>query len=812
MELERLYTKRNRISVEIKNDNYIAGHFHQELELIFVMQGTVTVTADSGVSHLQKEDIRVINPNCRHEIKASANSLFAQITFSYALIADISTKMYLAENVSEKFSEQKYDELRCRIKDFLNYYLQIYDKEKNFEYIALGYQILHCLSENFLETPDDKLSKKQNSTDNRIYHINNYIRTNYDQPISLKNLAEHLYLSTSYLARFFRKTYGMTFLEYLTKVRMQHAVEDLLYTDIPVTKIVYTNGFSNSKAFNKTFKAFYGCTTSEYRKNFKTDKEKSSEATDMKLVKRMSDYFLENMTAENKIPKSDKDVEVICRADVRQADRQLYGEVLCDTVNIGMAADLLKSEVQEHVLLLQKQMHITYVRFWNIFSPEMMLDIHSEKGTYNFSRLNQVLDFLAEHKLKAHIELGAKPRRLMRDLKKPLNEIADSDSHREQTLFIKDWTKICDALMENLKYRYGNLLNTWRMELWFPETKWGDSNAMNEYFKIFETTKHIIQSYNTRLQFGGCGLKFDYSKLSMQQFLSQWAKQKCTPDFVSALYYAYEPEKEISDVNFRKSTDIAHMKKCAQNLRKMLDENGMAKVPVYFTEWNMTVSDRNYMNDSCYKACWMIKNQIECYPYIQASAYFIGSDYVTEYYDSNELLHGGTGLLSKDGIIKPSGYALQFLNELYGNIVAQNEQYMLTTDNICSYKMICHNVQKLDYKYYFTGEDCIKKEELEHYFENYQTMKLSIMLTGLADGPYRIKIMRVNQQQGSVLDVWKEMNFEKYMTHSDIQYLRNVCVPRRIVQKQQIKDGRLNFDIHLEPDEFASIWIEPMER
>ena len=312
MELERLYTKRNRISVEIKNDNYIAGHFHQELELIFVMQGTVTVTADSGVSYLQKEDIRVINPNCWHEIKTSANSLFAQITFSYVLIADISAKMYLAEDVSEKFSEQKYDELRCRIKDFLNYYLQIYDKEKNFEYIALGYQILHCLAENFLETPDDKLSKKQNSTDNRIYHINNYIRTNYDQPISLKDLAEHLYLSTSYLARFFRKTYGMTFLEYLTNVRMQHAVEDLLYTDIPVTKIVYTNGFSNSKAFNKTFKAFYGCTPSEYRKNFKTDKEKSSEATDMKLVKRMSDYFLENMTAENEIPKSDIAISMGC--------------------------------------------------------------------------------------------------------------------------------------------------------------------------------------------------------------------------------------------------------------------------------------------------------------------------------------------------------------------------------------------------------------------------------------------------------------------------------------------------------------------
>ena len=70
----------------------------------------------------------------------------------------------------------------------------------------------------------------QDKFDERIRQINNYIRANYSQPISLKELADQLYLSNGYLSRFFKRNYGMSFAEYLTNVRLFHAVDDLLYT------------------------------------------------------------------------------------------------------------------------------------------------------------------------------------------------------------------------------------------------------------------------------------------------------------------------------------------------------------------------------------------------------------------------------------------------------------------------------------------------------------------------------------------------------------------------------------------------------
>ena len=46
----------------------------------------------------------------------------------------------------------------------------------------------------------------------------------------------------------------MSFAEYLTNVRLFHAVDDLLYTSTPITRIAYDNGFASVAVFNKIFK------------------------------------------------------------------------------------------------------------------------------------------------------------------------------------------------------------------------------------------------------------------------------------------------------------------------------------------------------------------------------------------------------------------------------------------------------------------------------------------------------------------------------------------------------------------------------
>ena len=58
---------------------------------------------------------------------------------------------------------------------------------------------------------------------------------------------------------------GMSFLEYLSEVRLAHIYYDLVYTELPVAELMAKNGFTNQKLFNQLFKQLYGCTPSAVR-------------------------------------------------------------------------------------------------------------------------------------------------------------------------------------------------------------------------------------------------------------------------------------------------------------------------------------------------------------------------------------------------------------------------------------------------------------------------------------------------------------------------------------------------------------------
>lgn len=122
------------------------------------------------------------------------------------------------------------------------------------------------------------------------------------------------------------------------------------------------------------------------------------------------------------------------------------------------------------------------------------------------------------------------------------------------------------------------------------------------------------------------------------------------------------------------------------------------------------------MNDCCFGGAYIIKNILDIYGKIDDIAHFVVTDRTQQDYDSNELLFGGAGILSKDGILKPAGYAFEFLNRLYPYHIGHGENYLLTTDQHDSYGIICHNQRKLGDNYYLADEDKLEKEHLWIYF------------------------------------------------------------------------------------------------
>jgi AraC-like DNA-binding protein len=66
-----------------------------------------------------------------------------------------------------------------------------------------------------------------------------FIKKNYRYPLTLEELAEKLRLTPQYLSRYFKKHFGITFHDYLNKIRLESAIKDLILSEATVTAVAY---------------------------------------------------------------------------------------------------------------------------------------------------------------------------------------------------------------------------------------------------------------------------------------------------------------------------------------------------------------------------------------------------------------------------------------------------------------------------------------------------------------------------------------------------------------------------------------------
>ncbi|MDR4888377.1 response regulator [Fredinandcohnia sp. QZ13] len=92
-----------------------------------------------------------------------------------------------------------------------------------------------------------------------------YVAMNLEKKISLEEVSGHLYLNPSYFSRLFKKEVGETFVEYVTKIKINRAKELLEQTTDSVGKICDRLGYDNQSYFIKIFKKNVGVTPIEYR-------------------------------------------------------------------------------------------------------------------------------------------------------------------------------------------------------------------------------------------------------------------------------------------------------------------------------------------------------------------------------------------------------------------------------------------------------------------------------------------------------------------------------------------------------------------
>ena len=354
-----------------------------------------------------------------------------------------------------------------------------------------------------------------------------------------------------------------------------------------------------------------------------------------------------------------KALAVKARADVRE--KRVFVNVWNQAVNIGPARYVLLTKVQEHILMLHKELKFKYIRLWNIFSTRMFFRKSHQTTQLNYQYVDDVLDFCVKNHIYPLIDLGNRPETVPgseKDLYKDVRQDMGSSHVIFQSL--EEWYAIVGGFVEHIVTRYGNSeVAHWIFELW-QDMSGNDFYGIQGYFTVLDSVIRLIKDKIPEAKVGGGGWGGEKQFVEGCQGI---LKMKNRPDFISLYLYLIHRD-DMQDTNVRQYYEKDYMKNILENWTGIMKSMGLEKIKLYVTEWNLSIENHNYFNDSCGKAAMMLNVMIECMFSLDMGCYFSGTDRTLSDYDSIGILDGNLGLISKAGLKKPSWYALKFMGKM----------------------------------------------------------------------------------------------------------------------------------------------------
>ena len=789
------------------NKNYFGMdlHFYEEyqpicplteVQLLFVMEGRMQVNIGLDTYTFDKDGVIVLNTGQSCRLDLAANTLICVITVSPEFLhRELQGDDVYFQCNSAVDNDKKYSDLKHIIGNLLVEYsvdMNCLSLKKK----ALLFQLADQLLRRFvLERRGSLPAQFQDPT---LAGVIRYLNEHFREPVSLNTAAASAYMNTSAFSRYFKKKMGINFLEFLLFLRLKNAREDLLHTEKPLMEIALDNGFTNPSMFSKSFKKVYGVAPSEYRKSFE-----AAFGRKMLPVENVSDNQYQERVASLVRSNFGKDqgelFHVRTKIDAKKVIPCKNPWNRC--INAGSAISILQAQMQECLCEMKEDLGISYVRITNIFSWEMRIRKDRSSVSYNFNMIDMVLDFLLSNNLKPVLDTAQKPSRII------LNPEDIIPLEREDSVFqtLKECKQMVEEFLKHIVQRYGvQEVESWIFDLGVnPMMDLGD-----EYLEMFDAVSGIIKSHVPEALVGGCCIPPEYLNCEL---LREWFDEHRRPDFLSLTVFPYQLTSGDSDDRDREplipSSDVHFFHNVLFEVKNLLKSCGAQELPVILSEWNLTFSDRNFYNDSCGKAAQMLKLMTECLQDTEMAAYLYATDLGLMNYDTNALLFGGTGLMNKDGLAKPSYYAMYFMNQLDSQLVGYGDRYMVTTDKGNSFHILLFNYKPFHYNYYRKAENEITAEDVPGLFADADAFEMEIELTGLSDGQYNIHSETVGVENGSILSAWRELNYERFLSRQEQRFLKCVSIPHISIRRQYAEQGRLILSEHLNAHDIRLIHI-----
>ncbi|MGJ7921781.1 helix-turn-helix domain-containing protein [Neobacillus sp. LXY-4] len=747
--------------ISFQHIDLLVPRINKGIQFILVISGELKIETSSRFYHLEEKDLLVINRNQLYQVVGRKNNRVMVVTISDAFM-DYHYTAYRNSRF-ECYSREidlGRDDMIVSIRKLLaNVMISYYRQAESYRIEVKSYicQILLFLIRGF--KVEGSALEKMDTDDLRLSQIIDYMEKNYDQMITLEEVAKKFFLSTGYLSRYFKQKMGMGFSRFLMNIRLNHSIKDLLYTTDSISQIAMNNGFPNTKSFSTLFKEVYGTTPHVYRENHYVQKEDSVQNYNKEdvlnfiqspeIVARLSSMILDDQKSyshnETRYERLPLNLSQPVTMKIKGPDHIL---------EIGEIIELLKEDVRSQVLDVKRDLQLRFIGVRHLLSntaipPEVETD-EEIPTTSPYFAIDRALGFMKTYELSLFVRVD------YMDI-----------SRNEEPYF----TKLTQFIRHCLQLYGESFVKQWHVMFYEPYYTGVDVKELQRvYLKLHKALKTMIPSIQV-----GVYMPFSFHNEKTSDHHEWQLENETSIDFIG--YNANQNEvidfKEIADNKFYLARD--YIKEKTDKLKRYLKSNHFEK-PLHLVSWNTLSGNTRYTNGTFFRGALVLKNVLDIANDVKTVALWINTIVHEEIEKDKRFRMDGVELFHYLNGKRPAYFALMFLKRLHGEVVAHGKDYVMT-QNERGYQLILMNSTIIN-PYLSVEETFLQKLNKE----------IHVTISGIPKGEYQIRKHVFDKNHGALYTKWWNLNSKHGMDAEIIEYIINSSRPSLEIFDESIEE------------------------
>jgi AraC-like DNA-binding protein len=252
-------------------------HSHPEMELVYVNGGAGKRQVGSHISYFTNGILILIGsnlPHCGFTDEHTGNTTETVIQMHPDFLGTGFFGIAEMKSIKHLFNRAKAGLVFTgETKRRIGSKVELMENQLPFERLLTLLSVLNEMEQatEFKVLNAEGFSMDMQMQDNgKINTIFNYVKDNFQEQITLDEVAELVSMTVPSFCRYFKKITHKTFTKFVNEYRLVHASKLLAEKPISISEICFESGFNNFSYFNKSFQEFTGKSASQYRKEHRS--------------------------------------------------------------------------------------------------------------------------------------------------------------------------------------------------------------------------------------------------------------------------------------------------------------------------------------------------------------------------------------------------------------------------------------------------------------------------------------------------------------------------------------------------------------